>query len=330
MGWLSYGSYDKHLDGGGDENDGKITNPDAVILAKRAGAHPGAMFQFVIQLGMSLMSLVVNEMGRKHMQRVILFFNTSAWAVLVVGIPLWLTPLGYSPAAASIEVIVYGVLVGLMMVLLFIDCCLQKDDSSRCKICKWVIRFWSSMVAVYCFYVIFKGTASWDERFPLSGDDGYAEPTLVPEPGAGAPRDTEEDEGVSPALVQAARRLSGAQDGAEYAATVQGAHAGMLMQMSFQLCFVLMAGVLNEMGEAKPQRVILTFLSITFFTLLVGMVLWLPGAGFDPAVATMEFTLNGCIYGLMFVALFVDCCTNRSSSSSSSGGYQKAPKDDNV
>lgn len=122
FGWVP--GWDQKLEGwGNDPNDGQVTNPDAVILAKRQGARPGCKFQFALQIGMAGTSLIVNEMGGEHMQRLILFFNVCAWGTQTVGIPLWLSPIGYSVAAASVEVILYGCIVSLMLILLFADCC---------------------------------------------------------------------------------------------------------------------------------------------------------------------------------------------------------------
>ena len=132
--------------------------------------------------------------------------------------------------------------------------------------------------------------------------------------------------------------LTGAQSAAEYEGKLEGAHAGMMMQYSMQLCFLACAFWLNEMGEFEPQRVVLTFICFTFSTITIGELVWLAPAGYDAALISFDMTVFLCVYGFMIVMLFVDCCGKQVYESSSEKWkerkerkqYEKANKNDSA
>ena len=79
---------------------------------------------------MCAMGAVVNEMGRRHMQRVVLTFLILTFLAATLMVPFVLVPVGYSPGKATLEVLVYGSLLLTLFILLCCDCCAKKfkDD----------------------------------------------------------------------------------------------------------------------------------------------------------------------------------------------------------
>lgn len=100
---------------------------EAILAAKREGAHAGVLLEYTFQIGLCLMAFFVNELGGRHIQRTLLLFQILTFGAAAYGSLEWLVPVGYDDTKAKAETMMLGGMLFLMFILLCCDCCAGAD-----------------------------------------------------------------------------------------------------------------------------------------------------------------------------------------------------------